>query len=91
VQHALDFTILRRGVWAGHPELHHVGKKELPRGVFELMPIVALDTLDPMAKLSTDKRKELGDSQKGVRLQAQRKSPRVVQKIIKNGKIIFRT
>jgi hypothetical protein len=68
-----------------------VGKKELPRGVFELMPIVALDTLDPMAKLSTDKRKELGDSQKGVRLQAQRKSPRVVQKIIKNGKIIFRT
>jgi hypothetical protein len=31
-QHTLNFTILRRGVWVGHPELHAMGKKELPRG-----------------------------------------------------------
>jgi hypothetical protein len=46
-----------------------VGKEELPRGgVVELVPIVVLDILDLAAKLSTDKRKELGDSRKGVRL-----------------------
>jgi hypothetical protein len=68
-QHVLSFTILRRGVWAGHLELHAVGKEELPRGgVVELVPIVVLDILDLAAKLSTDKRKELGDSRKGVRL-----------------------
>jgi hypothetical protein len=80
-QHTLNFTILRRGVWVGHPELHAMGKKELPRGwVVELTPIVALNALDLAAELSTDKGKELGNSQKGVRLQTQRKSPRVVQK-----------
>jgi hypothetical protein len=42
------------------------------------------------AELSANKRKELGDSQKHVRLQTQRKSPRVMQKIINNDKIIFR-
>jgi hypothetical protein len=54
------------------------------------MPIVALNALDLAAELSTNKRKELGDSQKHVRLQTQRKSPRVMQKIINNDKIIFR-
>jgi hypothetical protein len=40
-----------------------VGKKELSRGgVVELTPTVALDTLDLVAHLSTDKREELGDS-----------------------------
>jgi hypothetical protein len=68
-----------------------VGKEELPQGVVKLVPIVTLDTLDLAAELSTDKRKELGGSQKGVRLQMQRKSSRVVRKIIKNDKIIFRT
>jgi hypothetical protein len=91
-QHAFGFTILKRGVWEGRSELHAVGKEGLPRGgVIELTPIVALDTLDLAAKLSTDKRKELGDSQKGVRLQTQRKSPRVMRKIIKNDKMIFKT
>jgi hypothetical protein len=28
--HAFNFTILRRGVWTGHPELHAMGKEELP-------------------------------------------------------------
>jgi hypothetical protein len=87
-----DFTILRRGVWAGHPKLHAMCKEELPRGGFvELAPIVALDTLDLVAELSTDKREELSNTKKSVRLQTQRKSPGIVQKIIKYNKIIFRT
>jgi hypothetical protein len=57
-QHTLGFTILRRGVWAGHPEMHAMSKKELPRGgVVELMPIAALDTLNLAAELSTDKKR----------------------------------
>jgi hypothetical protein len=40
-----------------------MGKEELPRGgVVKLSPIVALDVLALVAELSTDKRKELGDS-----------------------------
>jgi hypothetical protein len=66
-------------------------KEELSRGVVELAPIVTLDTLDLATEVSTNKREELGDSRKSVRLQTQRKSPRIVQKIIKDNKIIFRT
>jgi hypothetical protein len=56
-----------------------MNKEELPqRGVVELMPIVALDAFNLATELSADKRKELGDSQKGARLQTQRKSTRVV-------------
>jgi hypothetical protein len=62
-QHVFDFTILRIGVWAGHSELHTMGKEELSRGgVVKLTPIVALNTLDLVAELSTDKREELSDS-----------------------------
>jgi hypothetical protein len=69
-----------------------MGKEELPQGgVVELATIVALNALDLAAELSTDKRKELGDSRKGVRFHTQRKNLRVVQKIIKNDKIIFKT
>jgi hypothetical protein len=53
--------------------------------------IVTLDTLGLAVELSTDKGKELGNSQNGVKLQTQRKTPRVVSKINKNDKIIFRT
>jgi hypothetical protein len=78
-QHTLGFTVLRRGVWARHPEVHAMSKEKLPQGgVVELTPIVTLDALNHAAELSANKRKELGDSQKGVRLQAQTKSPRVV-------------
>jgi hypothetical protein len=67
--HALNFIILRRGVWAGHLKLYTVGKEELPRGeVVKLTPIVAFDTLDLASELSTDKRKELEDSRKCVKL-----------------------
>jgi hypothetical protein len=56
-----------------------MNKEELPqRGVVELMPIVALDAFNLATELGADKRKELGDSRKGARLQTQRKSTRVV-------------
>jgi hypothetical protein len=91
-QHMLGFTILRRGVWAGHLEVHAMSKEELPRGgVVKLTPITALEAPKLVVKLSADQKKELSDSRKGVRHQMQRKSLRVVQKIIKNDKIIFRT
>jgi hypothetical protein len=77
-QHVFDFTILRIGVWAGQSELHTMGKEELSWGVVKLTPIVALNTLDLMAELSTDKREELGDSWKSVRLQTQRKCSGIV-------------
>jgi hypothetical protein len=78
-QHTLSFTILRTGVWVGHLEVHTMSKEKVPRGeVVEVTPIITLDALNRAAELSDDKRKELHDSQKGVRLQAQRKSPRVV-------------
>jgi hypothetical protein len=80
-QHTLGFNVLRRGVWVEHPEVHTMSKEELPRGgVVELTLIIALDTLNLAAKLSADKRIELGDSRKGARLQTQGKSQRVVQK-----------
>jgi hypothetical protein len=56
-----------------------MSKEELPRGgIVELMPIVALDAINLTTELSADKRKELGDSRKIVKLQTQRKSPRCV-------------
>jgi hypothetical protein len=45
-----------------------VGKEELPQGVIELMTIVALNTLELAIELSTDKREELSDNKKSVRL-----------------------
>jgi hypothetical protein len=75
----LDFTVLRRGVCAGHSKVHAMSKEKLHQGgVVELTLIVALDTLNHAVKLSVVKKKELGDSQKCVRPQAQRKSSRVV-------------
>jgi hypothetical protein len=65
----LGFIILRRGVWAGHLEVHAMSKEELPQGRFvELTSIVAFNSLNLTTKLSAEKRKELGDSQKCIRL-----------------------
>jgi hypothetical protein len=65
----LGFIILRRGVWAGHLEVHTMSKEELPQGRFvELTSIVAFNSLNLTTKLSAEKRKELGDSQKCIRL-----------------------
>jgi hypothetical protein len=67
-QHTLGFTIFRRSVWVGHPMVHVMSKEKLPRRVVELTPIIILDAFDHEVELSANKRKELGDSQKDVRL-----------------------
>jgi hypothetical protein len=47
------FSVLRRDVRARHPEVHIVGKEDVPRGVFKLAPLVTLDILDLATELLT--------------------------------------
>ena len=54
--HTLGMTVLWRGVWAGHPQVHHLGEEKCAgAGVIELAAIVALHGLHCGAKLSTHK------------------------------------
>ena len=50
--------------------------------VIELTPIVTLDGLNGEAELSGHPGKEVKEGGEGLRLGAQRKSPRVMRKII---------
>jgi hypothetical protein len=53
---ALDFTILRRGVWVGHPQYNPTGGKEcVGGGIVELTIAVTLDDFDGAAKLHGNK------------------------------------
>jgi hypothetical protein len=60
-------------------------------GVIKLTSIITLDTLDGATKLRGYKGKEVGESGEGVRLQAQRKSPRVVGAVIEDDQVILVT
>jgi hypothetical protein len=52
----LDFTILRRGVWARHLQDDPIGGKECTRGgIIKLMAIVTLDDFDGAARLHGNK------------------------------------
>jgi hypothetical protein len=52
VKSALDFTVLRRGVWAGHQQDDPIGGKECAGGgIVELTTVVTLDHFDGAAKL----------------------------------------
>jgi hypothetical protein len=52
----LSFTILHRGVGAGHPQNHPMSGEEYSRGdVVKLTTIVALNIFDGAAKLCGDK------------------------------------
>jgi hypothetical protein len=53
-------------------------------GVIKLPSIITLDAPDGAAKLRGHKGKEVGESGEGVRLLAQRKSPRVVGAVIED-------
>ena len=47
-----SFTVLRRGVEAGHAEMDALGEEERAgTGVVKLFPVVALNCLDSGAKL----------------------------------------
>ena len=52
MNHALGFTVLRRGVWGGHAQVNTVGEEKGARArVVELPAIVTLDGLDACAEL----------------------------------------
>ena len=64
-------------------------EEETGGGVIELMPVVTLDGLNGEAELSGHPGKEVEEVGEGLRLGAQRKSPRVMRKIINNDQVIF--
>ena len=75
-----------------HAQLNTPRKKERTGGgVIELPPVVTLDDLNGEAELSGHPGKEVKEGGKGLRLGAQRNSPRVVRKIINHHQIIFIT
>jgi hypothetical protein len=56
VKSMLGFTILQKGVWAGHLQDDTTGSKEYMRGgIVEHTTIVTLDILDGAAKLCGNK------------------------------------
>jgi hypothetical protein len=60
-----SFTILQRGVWAGHPQDDPTGGKECSRGgTVELMTIFTLDGFDGVAKLCGHKGKKIDNVRK---------------------------
>ena len=66
--HAPNFTVLRRSVWAGHAQVNAVGEEEGARArVIKLTPIVALDSFHRGPKLCAHIRKEVCQCGKGVR------------------------
>lgn len=57
---ALSFTVLLRGIRARHVEVDTMGEKERASGgVFKLMAIIALNTLNGDTKLCLDIRKKV--------------------------------
>ena len=81
--HPLSLAILRRGIRTRHTQLNTLREEEgMGGGVIKLTPVVALDGLNGDAELSGHPGKEVEKGGEGLRLGAQRKSPRVMRKII---------
>jgi hypothetical protein len=90
--HPLSLAVLRRGIRTRHTQLNTSRQEEGPGGgVIELPPVVTLDGLNCEAELSGHPGKEVEEGGEGLRLGAQRKSPRVIRKIINNDQIVFIT
>ena len=88
--HPLSLSVLRRGIRTRHTQLNTPREEEgTGGGVIELTPVVALDGLNGEAELSGHPGKEVEESGEGLRLGAQKESPRVLRKIINNDQIIF--
>jgi hypothetical protein len=52
----LNFTVMQRGVWAGHPQDGPTGGKECAEGgIVEFTTIVTLDGFDGVSKLRGNK------------------------------------
>jgi hypothetical protein len=83
--HPLSLAVLRRGIRTRHTQLNTPRQEEgLGGGVIELPPVVTLDGLNCEAELSGHPGKEVEEGGESLRLGAQRKSPRVMRKIINN-------
>jgi len=68
---AFGFTVLRRGVGAGHAQVDTVGKEEgTGARVIELTAVVALDALDGDAKLCAHVGEKVREGGKRVRFKA---------------------
>ena len=90
--HPLSLAVLRRGIRTRHAHLNTSREKERTGGgVVELTPVVTLDGLNGEAELSGHPGKKVEEGGKGLRLGAQRKSPRVMRKIINHHQIVFIT
>jgi hypothetical protein len=69
-----------------------VRKEEVAgRGVIELPPVVTLNTLDGVTKLSGNPKQRSERCRERVRLQAQGKIPHKIREIIQNEQVIFIT
>jgi hypothetical protein len=92
MNHALDLAVLRGSVGTRHLKLDAVREEESAGGgVIKLTSIIALDTPDGATKQRGHKGKEVGEGGEGVRLLAQRESPRVVGAVIEDDQVILVT
>src|SRR4029078_5580277 len=90
--HPLSLAVLRRGIRTRHTKLNTPREEEgTGGGVIELSPVVTLDGLNGEAELSGHPDKKVEEGGEGLRLGAQRKSPRVMRKIINHHQIVFIT
>jgi hypothetical protein len=90
VKSALSFTVLRRGVWTGHPQDNPTGgKKCAGGGVVELTTIATLDDFDGAAKLRENKDEKIEQGGKCVGFHTQSKCSHKMRAIIKNNQIIL--
>ena len=91
-KHPLSLAVLGRGIRTRHTQLNTPREEEGMGGrVIELTPVVALDGLNGEAELSGHPDKEVEEGGEGLRLGSQRKSSRVMRKIINHHQIIFIT
>ena len=73
---ALNFTVLRRSVAAGHAETNSVGLEERAGSeIIKLAPVVTLNSLDGGTKLHAYVGEKIRQSRKGFRLETQRECP----------------
>ena len=90
--HPLSLAVLGRGIRTRHTQLNTPREEERTGGgVVELTPVVTLDGLNGEAELSGHPGKEVEEGGKGLRLGAQRKSPRLMREIINHHQIVFIT
>jgi hypothetical protein len=79
------FTVLRRGVWVGHPQDNPTrGKECTGGGIVEFMTVVTLDGFDGASKLRGNKDKKIWQCERSARFNAQRKSSHKIWVIIKD-------